>query len=591
MKNTSWMVSAIRFSFAILCAAAVSSQCLLSSVHAQNAQWVNGGNGSYEDSANWIPDVPSPTDTAIFGVPAGQPYSVDFSTSPTAAELLLANGVFIKFITSLPSPVTFEISGTTQIESATLGVLGPIQLLTQQLEIDELGELAVVDGGQVTTEFTYGFGDLRVLGVDEQDVPSTWVSDSALITRESYLTIRDGARARNENVYVAITGNNAVYVGGSSESGQRSTWNTQFISSGLTGGNAVLAFTRGAVVTSDVVDFRGSSFLFVKGTDEFGHPATFNVSSELFIEGDTPPIIPTGIHVSDGGQLTSGTAIIGGVYGVIGVDGAEQPAAWNNSGNVYVGGREDVATGPGEVFLGVNGEIQVGGSVMIWPDGQVHLNGGTFTADSVSNAFGGGFDFNDGLLRINAFEGDLFNQGGTLQTGGEGIGETVVLGSYAQQTGAVLALDIAASEAAVNFDVLSVSQNAILGGMLQLNMISEQQPEATDAFAIVAATTLQGAFENVANGQRLPTSDGRGSFVVHYGSDSSYAENLVVLSDYQSSEVILGDINGDGVVNLLDVGPFVASLAGNFYNPAADINGDGVVNLLDVEPFIELLNN
>ena len=50
-----------------------------------------------------------------------------------------------------------------------------------------------------------------------------------------------------------------------------------------------------------------------------------------------------------------------------------------------------------------------------------------------------------------------------------------------------------------------------------------------------------------------------------------------------------GDVNGDGLVNLLDVPPFVELLSSTQYQVEADINRDGIVNLLDVGPFIELL--
>ncbi len=52
---------------------------------------------------------------------------------------------------------------------------------------------------------------------------------------------------------------------------------------------------------------------------------------------------------------------------------------------------------------------------------------------------------------------------------------------------------------------------------------------------------------------------------------------------------ILGDVNRDGVVNLLDVQPFVALLTSGQFQLEADINGDGLVNLLDVNGFIDLL--
>ena len=53
----------------------------------------------------------------------------------------------------------------------------------------------------------------------------------------------------------------------------------------------------------------------------------------------------------------------------------------------------------------------------------------------------------------------------------------------------------------------------------------------------------------------------------------------------------LGDVNQDGAVNLLDVGPFVALLQNGDFQCEGDIDGDGKVNLLDVGPFVDLLGN
>ena len=54
-------------------------------------------------------------------------------------------------------------------------------------------------------------------------------------------------------------------------------------------------------------------------------------------------------------------------------------------------------------------------------------------------------------------------------------------------------------------------------------------------------------------------------------------------------QVLLGDVNLDGVVNLLDVQPFVSLIATGGFQLEADINKDGFVNLLDVSPFVQLL--
>ncbi len=53
--------------------------------------------------------------------------------------------------------------------------------------------------------------------------------------------------------------------------------------------------------------------------------------------------------------------------------------------------------------------------------------------------------------------------------------------------------------------------------------------------------------------------------------------------------VLKGDVNLDGIVDLLDVSPFVALLTGGGFQAEADLNCDGIVDLLDVSPFVNLL--
>ena len=69
---------------------------------------------------------------------------------------------------------------------------------------------------------------------------------------------------------------------------------------------------------------------------------------------------------------------------------------------------------------------------------------------------------------------------------------------------------------------------------------------------------------------------------------TSFANSLDCLTD--QTDVLLGDVNQDGVVNLLDVGPFIDLLNSNGFQLEADINEDGVVNLLDIAPFVMLLS-
>ena len=62
-----------------------------------------------------------------------------------------------------------------------------------------------------------------------------------------------------------------------------------------------------------------------------------------------------------------------------------------------------------------------------------------------------------------------------------------------------------------------------------------------------------------------------------------------VTASVPTEDCILGDLNGDGVVNLLDVAGFVEAITTGEFVCEADINEDGAVNLVDVGPFIDLL--
>ena len=57
-------------------------------------------------------------------------------------------------------------------------------------------------------------------------------------------------------------------------------------------------------------------------------------------------------------------------------------------------------------------------------------------------------------------------------------------------------------------------------------------------------------------------------------------------------QITHGDVNLDGVVNFLDISPFIIALTlGNMgeFQAQADCNGDGEVNFFDISPFIRIL--
>ncbi len=91
-----------------------------------------------------------------------------------------------------------------------------------------------------------------------------------------------------------------------------------------------------------------------------------------------------------------------------------------------------------------------------------------------------------------------------------------------------------------------------------------------------------------------PTNNMRVRFTASDLADGSVVEAAVDRVEIQvvscEPDVLLGDVNMDGTINLLDVAPFVDILANSGFQAEADLNQDGVVNLLDVDPFIALLS-
>jgi hypothetical protein len=56
-------------------------------------------------------------------------------------------------------------------------------------------------------------------------------------------------------------------------------------------------------------------------------------------------------------------------------------------------------------------------------------------------------------------------------------------------------------------------------------------------------------------------------------------------------EVVLGDVNSDGIINVLDVVMIVNIVLNNGYNELADLNNDSIINVLDIVQVINIILN
>ena len=52
---------------------------------------------------------------------------------------------------------------------------------------------------------------------------------------------------------------------------------------------------------------------------------------------------------------------------------------------------------------------------------------------------------------------------------------------------------------------------------------------------------------------------------------------------------LLGDLNGDGVINVMDIVLAVDAILHSEYDPMGDINGDGQLNVVDIVQLVNLI--
>ena len=74
---------------------------------------------------------------------------------------------------------------------------------------------------------------------------------------------------------------------------------------------------------------------------------------------------------------------------------------------------------------------------------------------------------------------------------------------------------------------------------------------------------------------------------VEFGFAALVFDNMRITTP--TKEVLKGDVNLDGEINLLDIDPFILVLGSGNYQAEADTNCDGEVNLLDIDSFILLV--
>ncbi|MGA1531117.1 MAG: beta strand repeat-containing protein, partial [Kiritimatiellia bacterium] len=353
------------------------------------------------------------------------------------------------------------------------------------------------------------------------------------------------------------------------------TWKTPAL--GSNGGDTQW---RGAVLISNATVVVSSSGRYMHGQTVVDRGGSLIANDRISLgESSLTADNPT-ITIHPGGHV----AIVNNAYGL--VIGASTPAhAGSDVGIIQNGGLVDLSTDSNtDLTLGQNlasrAYYQLAGGVL-----KVFRNiQGNATATATNH-----FDFADGSLFFGTFnathisktggsKGIFVNSGGRLTPGDTNTaGRMIITGNYEVDNSAA-ALDVEiggtlqanATQTGTNYyDFVSVTQNAMLNGVISASLIDGFVPASGAVFTVMSAGTLDGAFVNApASGSTIPALAGAstsGVFVVTYTNDQvrltyepASAPALTLFEQWQiqyfgGTNAVSGGVNddydGDGLTN------------------------------------------
>lgn len=249
------------------------------------------------------------------------------------------------------------------------------------------------------------------------------------------------------------------------------------------------------------------------------------------------------LTVQSTGTLNSVTANIGalaGSNGTLTITGSG--TTWNNTGSAYVGGTSAAAGGTGVLNVNSSATVNITSTLRTWTGGTINLNSGKLKTSTL-NISQGVFNHIGGQLVATTVTGNLNRSGGTLTPGDTLVaGLTSVSGSYTQQSGATLAIELGGTSTS-QFDRLTIGGSVSLAGTLTVSLINSFVPAWGNSIQILTAVSGRtGTFATV----NLPgLSSSNLEWLTTYGptSGSTFVTFSVGLK---------GDFNGNGRVDAAD---------------------------------------
>ena len=328
--------------------------------------------------------------------------------------------------------------------------------------------------------------------------------------------------------------------------------------------------------TQTGADFSGNNIIY-SGTVT---AATMDNNASIVESGGTLELTP-GLSIVDEKLTISGDGVDGN--GALYTDG--QTGNGTRFGDSTCGNESTIfLDGNASIGVGVAGNQMLIGALQ--GTGNLTKRGAGKLSIEKNSTLNGTLIVEQGILaaRSNIALGDITVQAGGTLAPGDSAG-SLTTGDLELQTGGTLEIEVGGLTAGSEYDEL-MTDVVTLGGDLLISLLDSGggtfTPDFSDTFTVLSATSLTGAFDNVADGGRLLTTGGEGFFLVSY--DNLTAE--VLLSEFSST--MPGDLDFDGSINGLDWTLFKAGsntdMSGLTQQQAyqqGDLNGDFANNLSD----------
>jgi len=249
-----------------------------------------------------------------------------------------------------------------------------------------------------------------------------------------------------------------------------------------------------------------------------------------------------------------------------------------------------MVTGLGGMVI-QGGVFSTDGDVVINAGRELERNNGAYRQVGGTTVVNGLLDVNNGNLNLEAgtlkgtgtVETSMTSTAGTVAPG-QSEGTLSIVGSYTQQTGATLAIEVGGALPG-EFDVLAVTGAANLAGTLEVSLTNAFIPTNGQQLVIMTAADVNGQFEFVVRGNDCG-----------YAFNVAYTDTEVILTAFEESVLTnvaatRGVILSGGLADLIVSDDQVVRTRSGFGNTLIDLHSlrvviDAVTNVSNVQTIL-----